>query len=117
MNIEEVREYALSLSCVTEDLFAGTWISFRVKGKWFMLMQLDAPEPRVAVKLPPEDGQWLRDHYDGITAAFHMNKMHWNDLYLEQLSKELICEQIKKSYLIVVKRLPKSLRDNILSEE
>ena len=49
MNIEEARIFALSLnSNVTEDLFADEWVSFRIGGKWFMLMQLDAPEPRVA---------------------------------------------------------------------
>ena len=56
MNIEEVRDYALSLGNVTEELFAENWISFRIAGKWFLLIQLDAPEPRIAVKLPPEVG-------------------------------------------------------------
>ena len=57
MNIEQAREYALSLDAKVEEvLFAGQWVSWRVGGKWFMLMQLDAPEPRVAVKLPPEMG-------------------------------------------------------------
>lgn len=113
MNIEEVRAYALSLSCTTEDLFAENWISFRVMGKWFMLLQLDAPEPRVAIKLPPEEGQMLREHYEGVTAAYHMNKIHWNDLYLQKLSDEFIKELIKNSYDTVVKRLPKALREQI----
>ena len=55
MNIEEVRQYALGLdAAVTEDEFAENWLSWRIGGKWFMLMQLDAPQPRVAVKLPPD---------------------------------------------------------------
>ena len=86
MNIEEVRDFALSLSPeVTEELFAEQWISWRIGGKWFLLMQLDAPEPRVAVKLPPEIGAELRVQYDGVQPAYHMNKTHWNDLYLNQL--------------------------------
>lgn len=113
MNIEEARAYALSLSCTTEDLFAENFISFRVKGKWFMLLQLDAPEPRVAIKLPPEEGQWLRDHYEGVTAAYHMNKVHWNDLYLQKLPDKLVREKILNSYKIVVKHLPKALKQDI----
>ena len=67
MKFDEARIFALSLSpSVTEDLFAEDWISFRIAGKWFMLMQLDTPEPRVAVKLDPERGSDLCDHYDGI---------------------------------------------------
>ena len=47
MNIEQVREYALSLSKhVTEDMFADPWISWRIAGKWFMLMQLAAHEQK-----------------------------------------------------------------------
>lgn len=108
MNIEEVREFALGLNeSVTEDMFTENWISWRIFGKWFMLMQLDAPEPRVAVKLPPEVGLSLREKYSGVCPAFHMNKTHWNDLYLNQLSDEFVKEQIIASYNLVASSLPK----------
>lgn len=107
MNIEDIRNYALSLPLVTEDLFAENWISFRIKGKWFMLMQLDAPEPRVAVKLPPEEGAALREQYPGVTAAYHMNKTHWNDLYLDKLPEAFIKKQIMDSYELVASHLSK----------
>ena len=108
MDIESVREFALSLNTeVTEELFAQQWISWRICGKWFMLMQLDAPEPRVAVKLPPEVGLSLRERYIGVSPAYHMNKTHWNDLYLNQLEDEFVKEQIIASYNLVVSRLPK----------
>ena len=81
MNIEQVREFALGINPqVTEELFAENWISWRIFGKWFLLMQLDAPEPRVAVKLPPDESAELRIRYDGIRPAYHMNKTHWNAL-------------------------------------
>ena len=104
MNIEEVRNYALSLDeNVTEDLFAEQWISWRIAGKWFMLMQLDAPEPRVAVKLPPATGMTLREQYEGVRPAYHMNKTHWNDLYLNLLDDDFIKAQIKASFHLVKK--------------
>lgn len=107
MDIEEVREFALGLNeQVTEELFAEQWISWRIFGKWFLLMQLDAPEPRVAVKLPPEEGLELREQYDGVKPAYHMNKTHWNDLYLNQLDDALVRELITRSFRIVAgKRL------------
>lgn len=107
MNIEEVREFALSLHPeITEELFADEWISWRIGGKWFLLMQLDAPEPRVAVKLPPETGLELRDQYSGVRPAYHMNKTHWNDLYLNQLDDTLVRKLITRSFRIVAgKRL------------
>ena len=108
MNIEQVREYALSLSeQVTEDLFTDEWISWRIGGKWFMLMQLNAPEPRVAVKMSPDIAIELRERYDGVRPAYHMNKTHWSDLYIERLEETFIKEQIHASYDLVAKRLPK----------
>ena len=113
MNIEEARAYALSLYCTTEDLFAENWLSYRVKGKWFMLLQLDAPEPRVAVKLSPEEGELLREQHEGVTAAYHMNKVHWNDLYLQKLPDKFVKQLILNSYNTIVKHLPKILRQEI----
>ena len=108
MDIEEIRNYALSLSeDVTEDLFAEQWISWRIGGKWFLLMQLDVPEPRVAVKLPPETAVVLREQYEGVRPAYHMNKTHWSDLYLNLLNDDFIKEQINASFCLVASKLPK----------
>ena len=46
MDIEQIRKFALGLNAqVTKDLFCEDWITWRIAGKWFLLMQLDAPEP------------------------------------------------------------------------
>ncbi len=115
MNIEDARLCALELGSVTEELFAEQWISFCIAGKWFMLIQLDAPESRIAVKLPPEMGTELRELYNGVQPAYHMNKRHWNDLYLNRdLSDNLICNLIRTAYDTVVARLPKKIREEII---
>lgn len=108
MDIEVVRDFALSLNEeVTEDVFTEQWVSWRIGGKWFLLMQLDAPEPRIAVKLPPEVNVELRERYEGVCPAFHMNKTHWSDLYLRKLDDEFVREQITTSYQLVWSKLPK----------
>lgn len=110
MNIEEVRDYALSMNeQVTERLFAGQWLSWRIGDKWFLLTELDVPEPWVCVKLEPEVGERLREQYEGVRPAYHMNKKHWSDLSLDLLDDEFIKEQIKASYDLVVSKLPKKL--------
>ena len=109
MDIEQIREFALGLNAqVTEDLFCEDWITWRIAGKWFLLMQLDAVEPRVAVKLSPERGLELREHYDAVRPAYHMNKKHWSDLYIERLDENLTKELIAESYRLVVGKLPKN---------
>ncbi|WP_455671638.1 MmcQ/YjbR family DNA-binding protein [Phocaeicola sp.] len=111
MDIESVRDFALSLNeNVTEELFAKQWISWRICGKWFLLMQLDAPEPRIAVKLPPDVATTLRDQYSGVRPAYHMNKTHWSDLYLNELDDNFVKMQITASYQLVLSKLPKNLK-------
>lgn len=116
MNIEEVRTYALAMPGATEDLFVENWLTFRVGGKWFLLIQLDAPEPRVAVKLPPGEGLELREGHDGVRPAFHMNKRHWNDLYLNSLDDALVRRLILRSYSLVAGSLPKAVRQRLQLE-
>lgn len=61
MNIEQVREYALSLYGVTEDQpFGDDIITFRLEGKIFVCLWLGGGQydmkdaaPRLALKLPP----------------------------------------------------------------
>ncbi|MGB5321310.1 MmcQ/YjbR family DNA-binding protein, partial [Lutimonas sp.] len=56
----------------------------------------------------------LREQYDHITAGFHMNKKHWNTVKPDgSLSNELFKELIDHSYDLVVKGLPKKLRDQL----
>lgn len=115
MNIEEVRNYALSMNGhVTERLFADKWLSWRIGGKWFLLTELDTPDPWVAVKLEPEVGEVLREHYEGVRPAYHMNKRHWSDLVLRLLSDDFVREHIKASYDLVVSKLPKRLKADIM---
>ena len=120
MNIEEVREYCLTLPYVTEDEFCPEIITFRIEGKWLfplvtrrrkLMMWLEAPEPRVAVKCDPALAIELRERYRGVEPAYHMNKKMWNDLYLERdLDEEEIRKWIRHSYEEVAKKLPKTIR-------
>jgi len=115
MNIEEAREYALSLPLAEESMFAEDWVQYKVCGKWFMLIWLNAPEQRVAVKCDPDLATELRERYRGVEPAYHMNKRMWNDLYLNRdLPDEEIRRYICHSYNEVVKKLPKAVREKII---
>lgn len=118
MNIEQVREYTLSLFGVTEDQpFGDDNITFRLEGKIFMCLSLGGDEyeiknsePRLALKLSPERNEELRAHFSAVTPAFHWNKKHWSDVYYEQLDDTQIEEWIKESYQLVASKLPKAIR-------
>jgi predicted DNA-binding protein (MmcQ/YjbR family) len=112
MNIEEVRTYCLALPGVTEDMpYGPDWVVFRIEGKIFVHVDLERKPTIIAIKLVPEHGEELRDRYDAITPAWHMNKKHWNDVIIEnRISDGLIKELINESYGLVLNKLPKALQ-------
>ena len=67
-----------------------------------------------AVKLEPEFGQSLREHYEGVRPAYHLNKTHWNDIYLDRIDDELTKQWIRQSYELVLSKLPKKLREKYI---
>lgn len=111
MNIESLREYCLSLPCVTEDLpFDDVTLVFRVKSKIFALIGLDRPE-LVSLKCEPEHAAELRMQHSEIEPAFHMNKQHWNQVWLNgSLSDAFIEELVRHSYRQVVLKITKKAR-------
>lgn len=82
----------------------------------FAMLMLERPDHFV-VKCDPERAIILRDRYPQITAAWHMNKRHWNDVRFEgRLSEEALRQEIRHSYMLVVRLnvTPKALREQIL---
>ena len=114
MNIEEIRTFALSLHPeVTEDLFTETALSIRIHGKWFVLIRLETDEPNIAVNMQPDVALELRERYDAIRPAYHMNKEHWSDLFVERLYDHVIKQLIRQSYTNIVQKLPKKYHDSL----
>lgn len=118
MNIEQVRDFTLSLHGVTEDQpFGDDNITFRVEGNIFLCLWLGdgkydvcGSASRFACKLLPDRNEELRDRYDAVTPAFHWNKKHWSDVYYELLDTDLVTALIIESYRLIVSKLPKAVR-------
>lgn len=113
MNIEEFRLYCIAKKGVTEEFpFDEVTLVFKVMGKMFALTPLERIPSQVNLKCDPEKAIALREEYDGvIMPGYHMSKVHWNTLYLEQLPTDLIRELIDHSYDLVVGKFTKKLRD------
>lgn len=112
MNVEEFRTYCISKKGVTEEFpFDESTLVFKVMGKMFALVPLERLPPQANLKCDPERAIALRESYDGsIIAGYHMSKVHWNTLYLNNLPPQLIFELIDHSYELVVSKLPKKIR-------
>lgn len=112
MHIEILRDYCLAKKGVTEDFpFNETTLVFKVVGKMFALAGLDKVPLAVNLKCDPERSAQLREEYDGaITGAFHMNKLHWNTVVLNEVPPALLVQLIDHSYDLVVSKMTKKLR-------
>lgn len=118
MNIEQVRDYALSLKGVTEDQpFGDDNITFRIEGKIFMCLWLgdnnlesESCQPRFAIKLSPERNEELRAQNTAVTPAWHWNKKHWSDIRYTQLNPDTVRAWMEESYRLVLSSLPKKVR-------
>jgi len=118
MHIEEIRDYCLSLTFVTEETpFGPDILVFRVGGKIFLLVGLDQIEDlRFNVKCDPEYAVELRQQYEQtVLPGYHMNKKHWNTVYCNrELSDTKLKEFIKDSYDLIYSSLSKSIISNLL---
>ena len=86
---------------------------FKVRGKMFALIGEEEPLS-MNLKCDPEDALALRAQYKAIVAGYHMNKSHWNTLYLNgSVPERLVYELIDHSYHLVVNKLPKADRDHL----
>jgi len=120
MNIEEYRNYCLNKKEVTEHFpFDEDVLVFKVCNKMFALASLSKWEEGngfINLKCAPEYAQELREQYVSIKPGYHMHKQQWNSVYIHtgELSLTLILELIDHSYNMVVKGLPKKLKDTLL---
>ena len=118
MDIIEFREYCLSLPDAEETLpFDDSTLVYKVGGRMFAMLALEAPD-HFAVKCDPDRAVILRDRHPQVTAGWHLNKRHWNDIRFEgDLSDEALRGEVRHSYMLVVRKnvTPKALRQQILS--
>ncbi len=109
MHIEEFRAYCLNKKGVTEGLpFDKNTLVFKVLNKMFALTSLTAEEFKVNLKCNPEKSIELREEFESITPAFHMNKKHWNTVNINSLNNDyLFIELLNHSYDLVVNGMTK----------
>lgn len=117
MNIEQFRNYCMNKKEVTEHFpFDDDALVFKVCNKMFALASLkkwENGEGFINLKCDPEYAQELRATYDSVKPGYHMHKQQWNSVYIHtgELSPRIILELIDHSYAMVVKGLPKKLRE------
>lgn len=114
MNLETIREYCLRKKGVTENFpFDEETLVFRVMGKIFLLVDTSFTE-FINLKADPEQAIEWRERYEGVKPGYHMNKKHWNSVYLDgSVPHKEILSMIDHSYDLVVAGLKKAEREKL----
>lgn len=115
MNIEELREYCLSIKGATESFpFDDTVLVFKVMDKMFAFLSIEPKDGqfKVSLKCNPEKSIELRERYAGITEGFYAKSLLWNFVALESDAPDkLIKELISHSVSEVIRKLPKKKQE------
>ncbi len=98
----EFYDYCSSLDEVEETFpFDKKPLVFKKKNKIFALANTFDFE-FINLKCDPIETLELREKYHGIRPGYHMNKKHWNSVYVNQdVPDALIYKLIQKSYGLV----------------
>jgi predicted DNA-binding protein (MmcQ/YjbR family) len=116
MNYDFLKTYCLAKKGVTED-YKPEWdaIRYSVGGKMFALVGNDAAgEPIISVKLEPDYGAGLREHYKDIVPGYYLNKTHWNSVYLKgAIPAETMKAMLDQSYELIFNSLSKKVQNEI----
>ena len=99
MNIEEYREYCLSIKGATESFpFGENTLVYKIMDKMFTFAPLNPKDGRfwADTKCDSTKSTELMELYNGIAFGPFSDKKHWITIYLESdvpdsLIKELIC--------------------------
>ena len=117
MNIEELRNFCLSLKGAEESMpFDDKTLVFSVKGKMFCATDINTYE-FVNLKCDPDKAIQLREQYNEVIEGYYMNKKHWNSVKTKgKITDKQFQEWIKDSYDLVVLALPKKIQKELNDE-
>lgn len=116
MNIEEVREYCLAKKGVSESFpFDDTSLVIKVLDKMFIIISLD-DDKTVNLKCIPDEIIQRREKFKSVVPGYHMNKNHWNTVFIEgDVPESLLKNWIDESYNLVVSGMTKKKQKLLLS--
>ncbi len=87
---------------------------YKVGSRMFALASWQEKIPYINLKTDPEDSEILRYMFKSIRPAYHMNKKHWNSVYLDgSVPEGIIYQMIDDSYTLVAKKLSREEKEKL----
>lgn len=117
MKYKWLDEHCLSKKGAEKD-YKVEWEATRymIDGKIFVLKGTDKyKKDIITVKCEPSFGQMIRGQYEHIVPGYHMNKEHWNSIYVDgDVPDDVVRQMIDMSYGLVFKSLSKKRQKEIM---
>lgn len=112
MNAETLRNYCLAKKGVEEGQpFGETTLVFKVGGKMFLLVALDAVPLQFNAKCDPDTAIELREQWACVLPGYHMSKKHWNTVIVDgTVADKILLQWVDDSYNLVLDSLPKKIK-------
>jgi len=116
MDYKSLEKYVLSKKAAIKSFPFGPDVPvFKVVNKMFALVGEQEDNLRLNLKCDPDEALILRSMYEAVIPGYHMNKVHWNTVVLNDTVPEIeVKKMIDHSYALVVKGLKKTDRESLL---
>jgi len=117
MKDSELEKMLLSKNgAVKEFPFDEVTAVYKVMNKIFALVGHKEGFININLKCEPNDALGYRDIYKCVIPGYHMNKKHWNTIIINgEMSDEILLDMIDDSYDLVVSKLTKKEKAQLLS--
>jgi predicted DNA-binding protein (MmcQ/YjbR family) len=116
MTRDDVLDLCARQRGAVEDYPFGDSVAvFKVGNRMFALVSLDGNPGSVNLKCDPGLALDWRARYPAVRPGYHQDKRHWNTVELDgSIDDDELREMIDHSYDLVVSRLPRKVRAEIL---
>lgn len=118
MDFISAQQYLLSKHKAKENFPFGPEVAvYKVCHKMFATLTVEDGLPRINLKCDPDEALALRDKYPAVQPGYHMNKKHWNTVFLDgSVSVAEVERMIDNSYSLVIDNLPTDERVRLLGK-
>lgn len=119
MELSNLENIFLSKNgAVKEFPFDDVTMVFKVCGKMFGLIMTEKNPLQVNLKCDPQEALALREIHSCVREGYHMSKKHWNTITLDgTLEEREFLEMIDNSYNLIISKLTKKQRGELLNRE
>lgn len=114
MNIDQLRKLCLSFPGATEQVQWEDDLVFKVGGKMFAVTPLEPARLWLSLKADPDEFHDLTEH-PGIIPAPYLARAKWIAIESPQaLAQQEVADLLRKSYDLVVAKLPRTVRESLI---